>query len=49
MITSTREKEGKTTVAINLALALAHNKKSVLLIDCDFYRPSIIKSSNNNK
>jgi capsular exopolysaccharide synthesis family protein len=33
--------EGKTTVSVNLAIALARNNKRVLLIDCDMYNPSV--------
>jgi Mrp family chromosome partitioning ATPase len=42
IVTSALEKEGKTTCAVNLAMALAefHHAK-VLLIDTNFYHPSI--------
>ena len=32
---------GKSTVAVNLAIALASRGASVALVDCDFYGPSI--------
>ena len=41
MVTSVTENEGKTSVAVNLAVTLQQNGSRVLLIDCDFKNPSI--------
>ena len=41
LITSTSENEGKSSVAANLAIALAMKKKKVLLLDGDLLKPSI--------
>lgn len=43
MVTSVAENEGKSTVASNLAMGLGQNGNSVLLVDCDFRRPSVYK------
>lgn len=43
MVTSVGENEGKSTVAANLALLLAEKDKKVLLLDCDFRKPSLYK------
>lgn len=43
MVTSVMENEGKSTLASNLALSLAQEVNRVLLIDCDFRKPSLHK------
>lgn len=41
LVSSPRPDEGKTTVACNLALAVAQSGRRVLLVDANFYRPRI--------
>jgi non-specific protein-tyrosine kinase len=41
MVTSPRHGEGKTTVAANLAIAMAQAGKQVILVDADFQRPNL--------
>lgn len=43
MVTSVAENEGKTSVSVNIALALAQNGHRVLLLDGDFKNPSIFR------
>jgi capsular exopolysaccharide synthesis family protein len=46
LVTSGQALEGKTTVAVNTAIALAQTGVSVLLVDCDLRRPSVQKHIN---
>lgn len=41
LITSANPKEGKSTIASNIAVSLAHAGNKVILVDCDLRRPSI--------
>lgn len=41
LVTSPGPGDGKTAVVINLAVTLAHGGQRVLIIDCNFRRPSI--------
>lgn len=43
MVTSSLENEGKSSIAANLALALAKNDHKVLLVDGDIRKPSVYK------
>jgi len=43
LVTSAGENEGKSTVAANLALTLAAKDKKVIILDCDFRKPSLHK------
>lgn len=45
MVTSAVPEEGKTTIAVNLAIAMGKNEK-VLLVDCDLRRPSLVRRLN---
>lgn len=43
LVSSVQENEGKSTVASNIALAMAQTGKKVLLVDMDMRRPAIYK------
>ena len=43
-VTSSISGEGKSTVASNIALALASKGRRVILLDCDFRNPSVVKT-----
>lgn len=40
LVSSALENEGKTTVTVNIALALAQNGNRVILLDCDLRKPA---------
>ena len=44
MVSGATPGEGKTTIAVNTAIAFAKKGHRVLLVDCDMYNPSVIKS-----
>ncbi len=49
LVTSVSENEGKSTVAANLAIALAEKHRKVLLIDGDFRKPAQYKIFGRKK
>ncbi len=49
LITSPGPGDGKTAVAVNLAVTLAHDHQRVLLIDCNFRRPAIRELFSNTR
>jgi capsular exopolysaccharide synthesis family protein len=44
MISGATPGEGKTTVAVNLAIAFARKGHRVLIVDCDMYNPSVFRA-----
>ncbi|HOA72140.1 MAG TPA: polysaccharide biosynthesis tyrosine autokinase [Phycisphaerae bacterium] len=49
LVASARPEEGRTTVAINLALSIAQNGRRVLLVDANFHRPAVQQFFPNAK
>lgn len=48
LVTSVAENEGKSTVAVNLAIALARRNKKVVIIDLDLLKPALYKLLESN-
>lgn len=48
LITSSIPGEGKTTLAVNLAISIAQQGKNVLLVDCDMRNPSVAGVMNEH-
>lgn len=46
LVSSAMENEGKSTVAVNIALAMAQINKHVVLVDMDFRKPSMFRILN---
>jgi capsular exopolysaccharide synthesis family protein len=49
LITSPAPEDGKTAIAVNLAVSMARGNQRVLLIDCNFRRPAIRQIFSNTK
>ena len=49
MVTSLLENEGKSTVAVNLALSMSQKHSNVLLIECDLRKPACYKLLNQSE
>ncbi|MBI5864328.1 MAG: polysaccharide biosynthesis tyrosine autokinase [Planctomycetes bacterium] len=49
LITSPSPGDGKTAIAINLAVTMAHSNQRVLLIDCNFRRPAVRERFANTR
>ncbi len=49
VVTSAAENEGKTTVSVNLAIALSEMGKKVIIVDSDFKLPAIFKFFDQSK
>ena len=44
LVASAQEGEGRTCVTLNLACALARARQRVLVVDCDFLKPSVLRA-----
>ena len=46
MVSGATPGEGKTTIAVNVAIASAKRGNRTLLVDCDIFNPSVVRSLN---
>lgn len=49
LVTSPRPEDGKTAVAINLAVTFARGNERTLIIDCNFRRPGLRRAFENTR
>ena len=49
LITSPTQGNGKTTVALNLAVSISQGEQDIVFVDADFRRPSVHKALNISK